>query len=197
MIYYRTHASRTDDRRPPELADWVSPGEDACLSENVIGEYRYVAVTPPMVFNPPLDAAWVPVAPGWEMAVAGDTVLNHLARTACKFKVAVATVNGNDWIIPHILDQKGNRFFTIVYGGDDFKPMLTDQQQELLALAQEVRVCHETKNWPEVSTKAKWAAKFLSVPYCMSIKTIGQLAILDDELIDAVLMTACGYYTDE
>jgi len=191
MLYYRTHASRAGEL-PPELVGWASPNADLSLSENVVGDHRVVAITPPMVFAPP-EAGWTKLCAGWEVANTGAFSLMAHAKITTKWLCKPTTFDGEPWLLPVVLNAEGTRAFKVSYGGTDFTPQLTADQVWALALATEIRTCHDGGTMPEVSQRAKWAAQLLGLTYCLSTASIGHLSILTDETIDAVLASAGGY----
>jgi len=191
VLYYRTHASRTGEL-PPELVGWESPCEEACLSENVVGEYRVLTIAPPFVFAPPTEG-WVKLCTGWEVASSGVFTSLHHLRLNSKFLCRPTEVDGVMWSLPVVLNAAGSRGFKVVYGGPEFLPTLTGEQVGALVLATEVRTCHEGGNEPEMPLRARWAARLLPLTYCLSEASIATLGILSDDLIAATNAVAGGY----
>ena len=190
MLYYRTHASRAGES-PPEMVGWTPPHAGVQLSEQVIGESRVLAAVPPFVFAAP-ETGWTKLCQGWEVANVGVfTPLWH-AKMSSKFPCAPIEVDGATWLIPRVLNESGTRAFKVVYGGPDFAPRLTLEQQDALDIAREIRTCHDAGVWPEMPVKATWAARLLGLTYHLSPTTIGIVGIPED-LIDAVLGIAGGY----
>ena len=194
MIYYRTHASRAGEL-PPELVGWSSPSADASLNEAIVGEHRVLAITPPFVFAPPANG-WTKLCAGWEIAITGEFNPLHHCKMTSKWVCLPLEVDGVKWLMPVILNHAGSRGFKVVYGGTDFTPQLTADQVWALALAIEIRTCHDAGTVVDMPVKAKWAAQILGLTYCLSATTIGALNILSDDLIDKVLSVAGGYHAD-
>lgn len=189
MIYYRT--SDLTLIRPPELADWVSLSEDAALHDAVVNGQRVCAITPSFMFDPP-EAGWVPLCDGWQVCMAGEFSLSAHARSACKYPVKVKDVAGKPWMLPVIVTPTGERSFPVTYGGNGFRPMLTDEQTADLRLAAEIRTCDASDTWPEMPVCAQWAATLLCRPYSLSVHTVGMLGLLNDDIIMAILRVAGG-----
>lgn len=190
MLYYRTHASRVGER-PPELLGWSSPFAGAVLTDQVVGEHRILAITPPMVFAPP-DAGWLPLCAGWEVSSAGAFDPRACMNTSSAWPCRVFTLGDDRWLLPRVLTSTGTRAFRVTYAGDGFKPSLTKQQEAALALAQEIRACHESGTWPDESVRATWAADLLPLTYALSRRSLALIGIHED-LVAATLATAGGF----
>lgn len=190
MFYYRTHSSRAGER-PPELDGWVSPSQDANLNEQTIGEYRIVGITPPFIFNPPVSG-WVKLAHGWEVASVGAFCATNHAKVSSTFE-GIPVILDQPWLLPVILTDKGTRAFKVMYGGADFLPMMTAEQSAALAAAIEIRTCHDSGKWPDMSVKARWAAAIIGLTYCVSPTSLG-LVGLSEDLIETTLAVAGGFY---
>lgn len=193
MIYYRAHADLAT-RRPPELVDWVSPSVDATLNETIIGVDRVMAITPQFVFAPP-EGPWEPLGDsGWFFCQSGAFDLMAHARIACKYQCIVQQIAGMSFILPVITTPTGERAFPVSYGGPDFMPQLTAEQESDLALAIEIRTCISSGNIPAMNRRAKWAARFLTRTYNLSLETIGATGLLTDDLIIAIELAAGGLH---
>jgi hypothetical protein len=189
MLYYRTHASRRSEL-PPELVGWESPSVDASLNEQTIGEHRVLAITPQFVFDAPMTG-WETLCPGWEVANKGPfSSIAHVNKRS-QFFCSVVKIGDEDWLIPSVLTDNGVRNFQVIYGGDDFLPRMTEKQTRALALATEVRTALLSDNLPDFSIRAKWAAEFLTLTYCLSVKSISIVGI-SEQLIDQTLKIAGG-----
>lgn len=192
MLYYRTHASRSGEK-PPELTDWRPPNETLSLQESTVGAHRVFTISEPFVFTPP-EAGWVPLCPGWEVANVGKfNPLVH-AKLASSFSVVPLDIDGQTILFPCVLNEAGSRTFKIRYGGSDFSPLLTDEQTSALQLAKEIRTCHESGKWPEMNVRAQWAARLLSLSYCLSPASIALVGLISDDLILAAEQVAGGFY---
>ena len=191
MLYYRTHASRPE-HRPPELDGWAPGVGGFSLDANTVGDYRVIGLCQPLGYQPPEDG-WHPSVTGWEVAKTGDFPWMALANPACKWKVGVREVDGEKWLCPMVLTSEGHRAFSVVYGGPEFMPILTQQQKDMVDLANEIRGGFASGTWPDMPIRARWAARLMSLPYHLSPQTVGALGLLSEEVIDAYLQTAVGH----
>lgn len=191
MLYYRTHASRTGEL-PPELVGWEPSSSTSTLVDNVVGDHRIVAVVPPFVFAPP-TGGWSNLCAGWEVALVGPFDPIAHSRMASSFKCVPTEIDKVTWLLPQVLTSTGVRSFKVVYGGNDFAPILTTEQSKALALATEIRTCHEGGNMPDMQTQAKWAASLLPLTHHLSSGSIGNMCVLNEDLIVATCAVAGGY----
>lgn len=191
MLYYRTHASRPE-RRPPELEGWAGGVAAYEMAENQHGEHRVIGIVQPLQFAPP-EQGWTPIGNGWDVCLVGEFLPAVMANQKSPWKVQTEQHGGNAWFFPIILHPNGSRAFEVRYGGLDFLPMLSEQQAAMVALAGEVKTCMDSGNWPDMSVRARWAARLLSLPYHLSPATIAAAGILTEGIIAGALMTAVGH----
>jgi hypothetical protein len=192
MLYYRTHASRPEDR-PAELIGWESTSTSANLVSQIVGEHRVVGIVPQFVFAPPAEG-WRPIGGGWEVASVGAFDPLHYVNKSSSFFVLDVEMGDKHWLLPRILTDEGVRAFRVRYGGEGFEPQMTPAQSRALALANEVRACHLAGTMPDYPVRARWAAEALSLTHALSVATIAVVG-LDEEVIDAALAVLGGYYS--
>ncbi len=193
MLYYRCPAA-LPEQRPPELAGWVSPSEEAALNGNDVGLHRVVGICHPFLFNPTAPTAWRKLAgTKWEVAVHGELSRIAHVRMDSPWKVSAIQVGGGLWMFPAVLDPSGLRDFPVAYG-EDFTPELTDVQTRAMQIATEIRGCHQTGNWPEMAIQARWAAWLLTLTYAYSVETVMMQRLLNDDVIRAACLVAGGVY---
>lgn len=191
MIYYRTHASRPESR-PAELVGWIPPtGTEYSLGENRVGDWKVLGIVPPMVFAPP-EKGWVDIGGGWEVAVSGVFDPMALLKIGTKWKVIPFEDGDVKWGLPVVLTDKGTRAYSVVYGGPDFSPMLTDEQKDAQRIAEDARACCLNGEWPDMPIRARWTARLLTLTYFVSVPTLGAIGVLSDALIASTLFTAAG-----
>lgn len=192
MLYYRTSMGQ-GSTRPPELLGYASTG-GADLHEATVDGWRVLGVTPALRFDPPADG-WEPLAgaAGWQIVSKGPFNPNAHIRTSSRWMVAAAEAGGQRWAVPHVLTPEGLRSFKVAYGGPDFAPQLTAEQQAALALATEIRTAITANALPDIPTRARWAARLLPLVYCLSEGSLALLGMSED-LIDSTLRVAAGLY---
>lgn len=186
MIYYRTHASRKGCL-PTELAGWDSVSVNGGLVDNTVGDHRIVGIVPPFVFNPP--SVWHDCEHGWEVGVYGTTDLMCHVLKSSPFSVLPIDIGGVKMLFPAILNPDGSRAFKVMYGGVDFKPILSAMQSRMLELANEARNAHDV----DMPIKARWAAEILSAVYAISVRTFSVIGLSED-VIDTTISVAGGRY---
>lgn len=191
MIYYRTSAL-SDEKRPAELRSFKSPFPGADLTESIVGDHRVCGITAPFGFEPPVEG-WQRISDGWEVVRTAKFDPTALGNADSKWRISVYQVNGIDWFLPKIITAAGVRAFSVVYGGPDFLPQLTDEQKSMMALAAEIETARANNAWPDMPTQAKWTARLLSLTYLMSPATFAAIGVLSEELIRATLLTAVGH----
>jgi hypothetical protein len=192
VLYYKAHISKGGEL-PAELAGWRSTSFDYSLNEQVDGDTRVVAITEPFIFDKP-SHGWIKLGQGWEVASKGQfNPISHL-KVSSKWMGRVVEVDGVPWFLPVVIGKSKERLFKVFYGGKDFKPVLSDEQVEFLALANEIRDCHDSGMMPEASVQAFWAARLLTLTYCLSTTSISLLDILSEDLITEALSLAGGYH---
>lgn len=200
MIYYRTPSARPESR-PPELIGWSA----FCiytLSEHIESGWRYVGIGQPdslsgtVWFTPPMAGAWRDIGKGWEVCVT-DQAWSALmfARTANTFDVFTIEFGGQEWLVPSVVGETGQRSFKVKFG-PGFVPSLTAQQTEAVNRALEIRACHESGNWPPMQQQAECAAWFLGLCYHLSPATIAAAELLDEAAVRKILLLAAGYSAD-
>lgn len=195
MLYYRTKAG-AGGGRPPELGEYTSPGPGMDLQECVVDGHRVLGVAAPFQFAPPA-AGWVPLdgSPGWQVVAEGDFEPRSHIKVRTPWKLAVVDVQGVRWAVPHVLTPDGSRAFSVRYGGPDFGPVLTEEQDRAMRLATEIRTAIQAETLPDMPIRARWAARLLPLVYCLSEGSLAVLGMSED-LIDNVLHVAAGLYAD-
>ncbi len=196
MLYYRCDAS-LPEQLPPELVGWASASSDYALHRNDVGLHRVVAICPPFQFDPTAPTKWRKLAgTDWEVAKHGEHAPMAAIKLLAPWKVSVVTISGTPWILPSVLGPTGARDFAVVYD-ENFAPELTDEQTRAVQIATEIRVCHETQNWPEMAIQAHWAAWLLTLTYAYSVDTVMLQRLLNDDVIRTTCLVAGGLHDAE
>jgi hypothetical protein len=103
-------------------------------------------------------------------------------------------LRGWQWDVACVLDADGARCFAASYG-DDWMPILTDEQSRAVAICEEARVAFlahadDQAAAPPMQAACAWAATLLGLTYHLSPTVIARARLLDDALVAAVLQIA-------
>lgn len=141
------------------------------------------------------SAQWNDLGEGWSFAVLSDLVPQALARNQswCRTR-PVADLKGRVWQAPCLLTLDGRRAFNVSYGGDDFLPVLTQEQHEIEAIARvaaEALInCHESGTELDMRAACAWASRMLALVNHVSPKALARGGLLDDGLVMTTLYAA-------
>lgn len=187
MLYFRTPLANPD-LVPPELAGWEPPRPEVALNTVQHGEHRIVGICSQWDLGVP-EGPWSAHVMGWQVCkIREPEPLDHV-RMKSKWPCITVDIDGKPWFLPAILDANGKRLYKVAYGGADFLPILTPEQERIEAIVHAIRA-DESADMP---VKARWAAALLGLTYHMSPTTIGMCSFLSEDLINATLKVAVGH----
>jgi hypothetical protein len=193
-IIYRKRISNGEPRRP----SWV---EDGAPDMDIGGRvYVFPGLDPACCGSEPDGTQWHDVADGWQCAAVGD--LSAPARTQQWADVgAVSDMDGHLWLAPCILTTSGDRAFRVRYGGQDYMPVLTDEQDRAMVVAQAARAALASlaSGGPDVEMApvCAWASELLSLTHQMHPSVSQALAVCDDKLALSMVLHATGLVPPE
>lgn len=187
MIYFRCSLSH-HEVVPSELSDWEPPHPGVALNTVTHGEHRIVGVCGQWDMGIP-DGPWEPHSAGWEACKVREPNLDDLVRLNSKWQCHTVACDGRDWFLPAVWKHDGKRAFKVSYGGPDFLPKLTPEQERIEAIAAAIK----GDDGSDMSLRARWAAALISLTYSLSPQTISMCDFLSEDLIDHTLCAAIGY----
>jgi hypothetical protein len=103
--------------------------------------------------------------------------------------VPVQDLQGRQWFAPKILNDAGQRAFSVAYGRD-WLPALTPAQSRALAIATAAKTAFDGADDPDMPTCCQWAAELLTVCHHLPVDAVGACAMLDDALVIGILAAA-------
>ena len=179
MIYYRTHASRSE-LQPPELVGWRSPHHALSICSRQVDCWRVVGIADPMYFDVPPDLAFEDIGNGWFASNDGKGVdLAAHRRTVTTWPCETIEVpNVGPVTCPKVLDKSGQRLFPVKYGRG-FQPVLTAEQTMAEAHARGIQDAFKSGNWPDMTEQAKVAADLMCLTHALSPATVAMGECLD------------------
>lgn len=186
MIYFRTPLA-TPDLVPAELAGWEPPRPEVALNTVQHGDHRIVGICGQWDVGVP-QGPWQAHTPGWQVCKIRDIEPLDYVRLKSPWPCITVEIDGKPWFLPAIVDANGKRLFKVAYGGSDFLPVLTPEQERVEAIVHAVR-----GGDADMSVKARWAANLLGLTYHLSPATIGLCGFLSEDLIETTLAVAVGY----
>jgi hypothetical protein len=180
-----------EPRLPPWLEGFQPPkGVQVCRRETVHG--HLVGVGDPLVFDCPPADAFCEVEDGWRAAIVGRVDPLVLARRPAWCRTsAVEDLRGRTWLAPIILDVAGDRDFLVAYGGREFLPRLTPEQEACERVARAAREAIP-KGIEIAPAGARWTSLLLTATTAISADTIAELGLVDDALAVGALAFATG-----
>lgn len=176
----------------PACLDGFEPIGDTQVMRRDSERGHFVAIGDPLYFDIPPARAFKPLGDGWSVAIHGKLDPTLLFRRPTWIRTeAICDLAGRVWMSPIVLNDAGERDFLVNFGGKDFMPMLTEDQERCLGIARAARVA--IPSGLEVSQVAcHWAAVLLAVTNAISVEAVAELALLDAGLVAQVLSKASG-----
>lgn len=179
MIYYRTHASRSE-LQPPELKGWRSPHTALSICSRIVESWRVVGIADPFYYDVPPDLVFEDIGDGWFAANDGKGVdlAAHRLYVSTWPSETVELPGIGPVTCPKVLDKHGSRIFPVKYGRG-FQPVLTPEQQTAENHARGIQEAQKSGNWPDMSEQARVAADFLCLTHALSPATVAMSECLD------------------
>lgn len=172
--------------------DWLDGAHDLCHRE--ADGCDYWGIGNPAWFTPPADG-WARVCDGIDAAVIGEATDFPIGR---KMTCGVAYANdmhGNQWSVPKVLTQTGERAFPVPIG-PDYLPAPTDEQDRILVVATAARgaliaMQESDDDGIDAAASARWAVEILCYGNHINAGTMLALGLLDEALTLQTLVKGC------
>lgn len=174
---------------PPWLADFEPvAGSSVALCHLDTDRGHLVGIADPVCFAAPPERAFVDLDDGWQVAQVGAAEPALIARRPrwCR-TVAIQSLSGEAWRAPIILGTGRERAFIVRYGGRDFLPLLTPQQERCEAVARAAADAVELDMGPEA---CQWAAVLLEAANHVPAVALAVLGLLDGQLVAETVAAA-------
>jgi hypothetical protein len=188
VILYRDNGNRLT---PP---DWIAGAPGLVVRESMAG--RFWAIGESYLCGPQERNRWADVGDGFSATIVGNLDALRLKRDQQWCEVSTGPdLKMREWTIPKPLGYEGSRTFRVAYG-PDYLPALTDEQKRCEDIARAARgaLMAATLNGEPLPMKiaCAWTAELLSVTNHVTPRVLGELALIDDVLVAAVLYGASG-----
>jgi len=137
---------------------------------------------------------------GWSAAVIGAVDPFFIQREIIGLPiVCVEDISSRIWQIPMILNADGSRAFPVRYG-QNWKPVLTEQQTQLVEFAREARnlmprllAGNNVEREELMPVACSYAAAAIAYANHISPEALEKLNLIDTSLVAGVLTVICSY----
>lgn len=187
MIVYRDQMHGLRDCPPPGMADAVN------LQRREDGKGRLWCAGDPLRLDSAPDRLWIDLEDGWQVRMTKEGPEPETLAYGHPWADSVDVQDGlgRVWKCPRILDASGERIFRVRYGGKQWLPILTEEQEGVEAMARATRAALIAESAPREAI-CTWAEVFLRVLHPIPPGVIAALGLLDDLLTVESLKVAVG-----
>jgi hypothetical protein len=187
--------------RPPHFLEGA---RELCASAALEGGY-FFGVGPHYLCGFPKGIAGVvELDGGWKAAIVGAVDPFFIQREIIgQPTVCVEDISSRIWQVPVIINEDGTRAFPVRYGSN-WKPVLTEQQTQLVEFAREARNLmprllggSNVEREELMPVACSYAAAAIAYANHISPEVLEKLNLIDTSLVAGVLTVMCNYVIAE